>query len=80
MTQLNLLQLEVRKQADKDKALILARFFKTGKGEYAEGDLFWGLTVPQSRRPAVKYRSLDAIALKKLLGTINAQEKRQNHN
>jgi 3-methyladenine DNA glycosylase AlkD len=29
-----------------EKAVFLSRFFKTGKGEYAEGDIFWGLTLP----------------------------------
>ena len=49
---------EIQKEVDPKKAQFLGRFFKTGKGEYAEGDVFLGLTVPQSRIIVKKYRNL----------------------
>ncbi|WP_374028242.1 DNA alkylation repair protein [Bdellovibrio bacteriovorus] len=58
------LQKDVQSHADASRAVVLQRFFKTGKGEYAEGDVFLGLTVPQSRKIAKKYAS--ALSLKEL--------------
>ena len=40
---------DIKKYGDKERAKNLSRFFKTGKGEYGEGDKFLGLTVPTCR-------------------------------
>lgn len=49
---------DMKKLADPEKAAILVRFFKTGKGQYGEGDIFLGITVPAQRRVAGKYAGL----------------------
>lgn len=45
----------LRSKADAKKSTLLARFFKTGPGEYADGDKFLGLTVPTTRAIVKKY-------------------------
>ncbi len=64
---LDSLQKEVNALADPVKGKFLARFFKTGEGQYGEGDIFYGLTVPQSRVLALKYKDLPLKDVEKLL-------------
>ena len=61
------LRKELERLTDNKKASFLQRFFKTGPGEYGEGDIFVGLTVPQSRILAVKYKDLSFLEILELL-------------
>lgn len=58
---------EMQKLANPEKAKILSGFFKTGKGEYGEGDIFLGIRVPEQRKIANKYSDLPLKDIQKLL-------------
>lgn len=53
--------------ADRDEAKQLSRFFKTGPGQYGEGDRFRGIRVPILRKLARQYRDMTRSEVKKLL-------------
>lgn len=61
------LEKELTRVANPAKVKILCRFFKTGPGEYGEGDSFLGITVPESRRIARKFSALALPAIEQLL-------------
>ncbi len=68
MTDLTKIQAEITSNANPEKAAILQRFFKTGAGQYGEGDQFLGLVVPICRKITGKYyKDLSLSAIEELL-------------
>jgi 3-methyladenine DNA glycosylase AlkD len=57
----------LRALADPAKAASLNRYFKTGTGQYAEGDRFFGVPIPQQRRLVKDFRHLPLAELQQLL-------------
>ena len=66
---------DLRKLADKEVAKNLSWFFKTGKGEYGEGDKFLGIKVPQSRTISKKYDALPLTEIEKLAKSVYHEER-----
>ncbi len=60
-------QKRLRSLADPKVAAVLARFFKTGPGQYGEGDRFIGVKVPTTRKVAKEFKSLPLAEVECLL-------------
>nr|MBA4404872.1 DNA alkylation repair protein [Nanoarchaeum sp.] len=67
---INKLKADLQKYSNKDKSIILSRFFKTGPGQYGEGDKFLGIKVPEQREVAKKYYK--EITLKEIQELLNS--------
>jgi 3-methyladenine DNA glycosylase AlkD len=61
------IQKRLRQFATREKAGVLQGFFKTGPGEYGEGDLFLGVVVPDIRRVAKEFQDTPLGEIKKIL-------------
>src|SRR5207249_9120276 len=57
----------LRQFADRDRAVFVLGFFKTGPGQYGEGDQFLGLRVPDLRTVAREFGSLPLADVRQLL-------------
>jgi 3-methyladenine DNA glycosylase AlkD len=58
---------ELAALADAGQAAFLQGFFKTGKGQYAEGDVFLGIRVPQTRAVVKAYKNMPLQEIEILL-------------
>ncbi|MFA5369088.1 MAG: DNA alkylation repair protein [Candidatus Paceibacterota bacterium] len=64
---MTLIKNELKSKSNKEKAQFLLRFFKTKKGQYGEGDIFWGIVVPEQRLIAKKFKDIDYKEIQNLL-------------
>jgi len=61
------IQKKLKELGNEEKAKKHQRFFKTGPGEYGEGDVFIGVTVPELRKLAKEYKTIGPNEIKQLL-------------
>ncbi|MFN8353891.1 MAG: DNA alkylation repair protein [Spirosomataceae bacterium] len=63
------LQEALQNAANSERAAFALRYFKAGKGEYAEGDVFLGITNPALRATIKPYTNLSFEELQELLNS-----------
>ncbi len=64
-----MVQRALREIATDERAAVQARFFKTGRGEYGEGDVFIGVKVPEQRVIAKRFDALSVEECARLLAS-----------
>ena len=64
---LNKRKKDLAQLGDPERAKNSRWFFKTGKGQYGEGEIFIGIPVPEQRKVAKKYADLLLADLQELL-------------
>jgi 3-methyladenine DNA glycosylase AlkD len=69
------IQKRLRQFASKEKARVLQGFFKTGPGEYGEGDIFLGVVVPDARKVAKEYQGTPLSEIIRLLNSTIHEER-----
>lgn len=69
------LRAQLRERANPQKARVLSGFFKTGEGQYGEGDVFLGVTVPEIRALVKQHRDITLDEVKELLGSAYHEER-----
>ena len=67
MTNLTEIRKAIYNEKNDSQAVILQRFFKTGKGEYGEGDVFYGIKVPTQRKIVKTFNDLSLNGIKVLI-------------
>lgn len=66
----------LKSYSSKQRAKTVASFFKTGKGEYSEGDIFIGVSVPDARKVAkMFYKDIDKKTHSSLLKSAYHEER-----
>lgn len=65
----------LRAVARPDKVAVYQSFFKTGPGQYGEGDRFIGVTVPCTRAAIKPFRELPLTEVDRLLGSVWHEER-----
>jgi 3-methyladenine DNA glycosylase AlkD len=69
------IQRKLQELGSREKAKVLQRFFKTGPGEYGEGDVFVGVKVPELRKLAKEYQKITVKEVKQLLRSAIHEER-----
>ena len=69
------IQKRLRQFASREKARLLQGYFKTGPGEYGEGDIFLGVMVPEIRRVAREFQDTPLGEINKILASQYHEER-----